>query len=113
MTLLIVGSRSFDDYSRMEQEIFRQYSVDQIDKVISGGAKGADLLARQFAYNHNIMFVEYPAKWYELGKQAGIIRNIAMVDATDEVIAFWDGASRGTAFTIQYTKEKKKPLYVV
>lgn len=113
MKLLIVGSRSFDSYERMESEIFRRYSVDQIDCIISGGAKGADTLARLFAQNHDIMLVEYPAKWDEFGGRAGILRNMEMVKAADEVIAFWDGASKGTQFTINYAKEKQKPLYVV
>ena len=113
MKLLIVGSRSFTDYERMENEIFRQYSVDQIDAVISGGAKGADSLARLFAINHEIQFIEHLPDWNRLGKKAGILRNMTMVDEADEVIAFWDGESRGTAFTIQYAKEKQKPLYVV
>jgi hypothetical protein len=112
MKLLIVGSRSFNDYERMKDRILSRYSIDQIDCILSGGAKGADTLARTFALNHNITYIEYPAKWNELGKQAGILRNMVMVDAADEVLAFWDGTSRGTQFTINYAKEKQRIIYV-
>lgn len=93
-------------------EFFRQDNTEE-DCIISGGAKGADTLARQFAYNHNVMFIEYPAKWDEFGKRAGILRNMEMVEAADEVIAFWDGESRGTEFTIKYAEEKGKALHVI
>ena len=63
MKLLIVGSRSFADYSRMKREIYSQYSVDEIDLIISGGAQGADSLGRRFAEEHEILFKEFPAKW--------------------------------------------------
>ena len=47
------------------------------------------------------------------GKRAGILRNINMVNLTDEVIAFWDGTSAGTQFTITYAKERNKPIKVI
>lgn len=113
MKLLIVGSRSFTDYKKMKIVLYNRYSVDQIDEVISGGAQGADTLAQQFAEEHDIKFTEYPAKWRTFGKRAGILRNMNMVNAADEVIAFWDGKSAGTRFTIQYAQEKGKTPYVV
>lgn len=113
MKLLIVGSRSFNNYEQMKREVYSQYSIDEISQIISGGAAGADTLARSLAHDHSIPFVEFPANWGAHGKRAGILRNMTMVDEADEVFAFWDGESRGTEFTIQYTKEKQKPLHVV
>lgn len=113
MTLLIVGSRSFTNYEVMKEAVYGRYSVDEITRVISGGANGADALAKQFAKKHDIRFTEYPAKWDEFGKRAGILRNIEMVDATDDVIAFWNGKSAGTQFTIRYSIEKGKTPFVV
>jgi len=113
MTLLIVGSRSFTNYALMVETIYSQYSIDEIDHIISGGADGADALAERFAIEHGISFTEYPAKWRTFGKRAGILRNINMVNEADKVIAFWDGKSAGTQFTIRYSKEKGKAPFVV
>lgn len=112
MKLLIVGSRSFVNYEQMKDQIYSLYSVDEIEMIISGGAKGADSLAQKFAEQHEISFKEFPADWSAYGKRAGILRNIEMVNVADRVIAFWDGKSSGTRFTISYTKEQNKPITV-
>ena len=40
-------------------------------------------------------------------------RNKLIVDECDCVLAFWDGTSRGTKFTLDYAKEKNKPIIIV
>ena len=41
------------------------------------------------------------------------IRNRQIVDYADEVLAFWNGSSRGTASVIGYCREKGKKVTVV
>ena len=40
------------------------------------------------------------ADWERLGRSAGPIRNAELVRNADEVVAFWDGRSRGTLNTV-------------
>lgn len=40
-------------------------------------------------------------------------RNKLIVDECDCVLAFWDGQSHGTKFTIDYAKEKGKPIKII
>lgn len=68
--------------------------------VVEGEARGADQLAREWAEENNIAVEPHPAKWDELGKAAGAIRNIEMLGTgVDAVIAFPGG--RGTAHMVE------------
>jgi hypothetical protein len=40
-------------------------------------------------------------------------RNKLIVDECDCVLAFWDGQSHGTKFTLDYAKEKNKPIKII
>jgi hypothetical protein len=108
LKLAVVGSRDFNDYAFMI-EILQWYPIKQI---ISGSARGADSLARRYANEHNISLKEFPAEWNKHGKAAGFMRNKLIVDAADEVIAFWDGSSRGTKHTIDIATENGKPVAI-
>ena len=70
--------------------------------VIHGGAKGADALAGQWAFNTHTPYEVYPADWYPkndgvLDRGAGFKRNAEMLvkGKPDMVIAFPGG--KGTA----------------
>ena len=111
MKVAIVGSRGSceEDYLYLENEIPRNAS-----EIISGGAKGIDLLARRFAESHGLILTEIlPDYGGSKGKSAPLIRNREIVDKADMVFAFWDGRSKGTAYTISYCLTEGKPLRVV
>jgi len=104
MTIGVVGSRTFDDYSVLKEYIFSKVNIEDIDCVISGGAKGADALGERFASEHAIPFVEFSADWQRYGKSAGYRRNVTIVQNVDRIFAFWNGKSKGTKHTIDIAK---------
>ncbi len=104
--LAVVGSRGFSDYPFMKK-VLQWYDIKRI---ISGAAKGADQLAASFANELGIQLQEFPAEWDKYGKSAGYLRNEKIVEACDEVVAFWDGKSRGTKHTINIATEMGKPV---
>jgi predicted Rossmann fold nucleotide-binding protein DprA/Smf involved in DNA uptake len=111
MKVAIVGSRNSceEDYLYLEKEIPLNAS-----EIISGGAKGVDLLARRFAKEHGLLLTEIrPDYGGAAGRGAPLVRNREIVDAADMVFAFWDGSSKGTAYTISYCLTAEKPLRVV
>ena len=110
LKLVAIGSRSFCDYTLLCETLDQYLPVDLL---ISGGAVGADFLAHKWASSREVPVMIYKADWRANGKRAGIIRNAAMVEAADRVIAFWDGTSRGTEHTINMAKKAHKPLLVV
>jgi len=111
MRLAIIGSRTFNDYNLLRKSI--HIFNTEIDCIISGGAKGADSLAKQFAEEWHIEYVEFPAEWNKYGKAAGFRRNHDIVNACDTVLAFWDGKSRGTKHSLDLARDAKKPTFLV
>lgn len=81
--------------------------------IVSGHAQGADTLGERFAKEQGLTVELHPAKWRALGKAAGMIRNAEMARASDALIAFWDGKSRGTAHMISFAKRRGLEVSVV
>lgn len=52
------------------------------------------------------------ADWVKFGPRAGHLRNAAMRKVADEVHAFWNGRSKGTANMIFKTDSKRLTLYL-
>ena len=53
MKLAIVGSREFENYDLLCAEVAKIQETQNIELIVSGGAKGADTLAKKFAaINH-------------------------------------------------------------
>jgi hypothetical protein len=112
--VLVAGSRTFNDFERLSLSIanvVEKLSLPSI-VIVSGGARGADSLAEQYAKENNIPFVIFKAQWDIFGKSAGIIRNEEMGRFSDLLIAFWDGESRGTKHMINFMRGLQKPVYV-
>lgn len=107
MKLLIAGSRKIEKFD------FKKYIPLETDLIISGGAKGIDTLAEQFAAHHGIATEIYRPRYDLYGRAAPLKRNETMVDRADQVLVVWDGTSSGSKYTMEYAKKKGKPLYVV
>ena len=84
-----------------------------VTELISGGAVGADRLGEAWARAHDIPVRKLLPDWDKHGRAAGVIRNSDIVKEADGVIAFWDGASRGTLDTITKARKANKLLKVV
>jgi len=111
MRVAIVGSRDYPDRTALTQAIAQ--SGYEITAVLCGGARGPDSWGRDWAKQHGIPVVEYPANWDKHGRSAGIVRNAAMISNADAVIALWDGASRGTAHAIGVARGRGIPVTVL
>jgi predicted Rossmann fold nucleotide-binding protein DprA/Smf involved in DNA uptake len=112
MRIAIVGSRDFTDLEKVEQEVLKRVSIEKIEKVVSGGAKGADTLARKFAEKYNIPLSEFLPDWGKFGRGAGPMRNTLIVENSDIVFAFPTKDSKGTRDTIRKAQEKGKIVKV-
>ncbi len=115
---LVVGSRSFDDYNFMQQQL-DYFLVNHKDIVIvSGGARGADRLAERYAKEHGYQLKIFYAKWDEYGKSAGYRRNEEMHQFISQfnkrgVVAFWDGESSGTKQNFILSSKYKNPIKII
>ena len=107
--LMISGSRTITDKEFIFGELDKVYAEHRNLVLISGGAKGADTIAEQWAESHNLVIEQHKPNWKQHGRGAGIIRNKEMVLASDFVVIFWDGKSRGTKSVIDFCKKQEKP----
>lgn len=112
--IIIAGSRTFDNYKILCYWLDLCFAkIKPPIEVVSGGAPGADLLGERYANEHGHELKLFSAQWKSKGKKAGIIRNTAMGDYADRLIAFWDGKSKGTKHMIEYMKSLKKSVQII
>ncbi|MBQ6856919.1 MAG: DUF2493 domain-containing protein [Lachnospiraceae bacterium] len=118
---MIVGSRNFFNYEKL-REISDMYLSEIMNAadiiIVSGGARGADSLAEQYAKERRSQFLVFKADWENLGRHAGMERNEQMHQFIAQypyrgIIAFWDGSSRGTAHNFILAKKYKNPIRIV
>lgn len=114
--VIIAGGRHFDDYNLVKERC--NYFLSEKMKshqvvILSGHAKGADTLGERYAQERGLSIDAHPADWEKYGKSAGFRRNAQMAEVADALIAFWDGASRGTANMIDLAKRKGLKVAVV
>lgn len=115
LKVIIAGSRSFDDYDTLEEvckEILAEYWDHRNIVIISGGAAGADYQGEVFAYQNQLSLSTFKAQWKQYGKVAGHLRNEVMAKEADMLIAFWDGASKGTENMIKLARKHNLEYYV-
>ena len=109
----VAGGRDFDKYAVVDWVLTSRYGHEPGSWiVVSGGARGADSLGERFAREYGLAIERYPADWKTHGNQAGPIRNAQMAEAADELVAFWNGFSRGTANMIEQMLTRGKPVHV-
>lgn len=106
MKIAVIGSRNLSVIN------LGRYLPEGIMELVSGGAKGIDTCAKQYALLNKIRLTEFLPEYHKYGKGAPLKRNLKIIDHADQVIAFWDGKSRGTKYVIDTCKRKKKRITV-
>lgn len=110
MKIAVVGSREYPKLEEVRQFVFEQ---PRTTVIVSGGALGVDKVAVESARDYGMPYEVHLPDWNKHGRKAGIVRNRAIVDSSVEVVAFWDGKSKGTQFTIEYAKSQGKRVTVI
>ena len=106
MKVAVIGSRSITVYP------LEEVLPTDTEEIISGGARGVDTLAREYAQAHGIPCTEIRPDYARYGKGAPLRRNLEIIEKADLVIALWDGKSTGTAHTIRKCREIGKPVVI-
>lgn len=108
--VLVCGAR---DYARRERvfEVLDIYHgrIGPTMLILTGGARGADTFAREWAVSRKVDHMVLHAKWELYGKSAGPIRNRRMAKRKPRlVLAFHSNidASKGTADMIGIAKDR-------
>lgn len=105
MKIAIIGSRNLTvDLS--------EYIPEGTTSIISGGAKGIDTCAANYAKENRLELIEFLPDYKKYGKGAPLKRNDLIIDAADIVLAFWDGKSKGTKYGIDRCKKSGKEVRI-
>lgn len=114
MKIAIVGTRNPGvTYQEWEKLLLDKINPDEIQMVISGGAKGVDTFAKLFAARHHNPYMEFAPRYDVYGRYATLKRNTQIVKEATTVIAFPSPDSKGTLHTIREAHRMKKQVMVV
>ena len=107
MKVAVIGSRG------ITIKDLEQYLPPDTTEIVSGGAKGVDTCAREYAISHGIKLTEFKPDYARYGRGAAPLkRNITIIEHADLVLAFWDGSPHGTKNVIEKCKEMEVEVKV-
>ena len=107
MKLAIIGSRSITDID------IAKYIPSDVTEIVSGGARGVDFMAREYATSHNIKLTEFLPQYEIYGRAAPLKRNELIAECADEALVFWDGVSKGTEYTLNLFRRLNKKVTLI
>ena len=103
---IVAGDRKYSDYNTLKSKV-TELLGNRFPNVtiISGGQTGADTLAKEYAKDMGLIFLEIPAN-FKLGPQEGPLRNEKMAKIADGCILF-DGGGKGSASMCRIARQRK------
>ena len=110
--IAIIGSRDFKNKRLLDETMQNLLLKYNITHIVSGGAKGADTMGVQWANKNNIDSIVYNPN-FKQRKRAYHFRNRQIVNESDIIVAFWNGHSTGTKYTINFAKTLEKEVIIV
>lgn len=106
MKVAVIGSRG------LSVNDLEKYLPEDTTEIVSGGAKGVDTSAKNYALSHGIKLTEFLPDYPKYGRGAPLKRNITIIEYADVVLAFWDGTSHGTKYVIDHCKKRGVPVHI-
>jgi hypothetical protein len=120
MKLLICGGRDLDEEIAFDRiswfivkwdDVWTEKGLCLIEKIIHGGAKGADTAAGRYARAFSIKEEIFLPDWERFGKSAGMIRNKKMLtEGQPDVILALPGGN-GTKNMVALGEAAGIPIY--
>ncbi len=107
MKVAVIGSRG------VVVPDLENYLPDDTTEIVSGGARGVDTCAADYAARTGIPLTVFRPEYEKFGKAAPLKRNLQIIEYADAVLAFWDGISRGTKFVAEQCAEIGKPIRII
>ena len=101
MRVLVCGGRDYEDCERLWWELGCLHIQHPITLIITGGARGADSLARLWAESHNVASITYEAQSTRRVRVTSPLRNRLLLEEgkPDLVVAFPGGYATADCVT--------------
>lgn len=106
MKIAIIGSR------KLTVEHLEAYLPEDVTEIVSGGARGIDACAKTYAEQNGLKLTEFLPDYARYKRGAPLRRNLEIIAYADEVLAFWDGESRGTKQVIETCEKQGKKIRI-
>ncbi len=106
MKAAVIGSRDISIKN------LGDFLPEDVDEIVSGGARGVDKCAKDFAVKNGIKFTEFLPEYKRYGKSAPLKRNDKIIKYADIVYAFWNGRSPGTKYVIDKCNKSGKEIRI-
>ena len=106
MKVAVIGSRT------LKIENLSPFLPEETTEIVSGGARGIDTCARHYAQENQLKLTEFYPNYHQGGKNAPLRRNLEIIEYADQVLAFWDGVSRGTQHVIDNCRKLQVPVQI-
>lgn len=107
MKLLITGSADITEFD------FTKYIAKETELIISGGTRGIEIIAEQFANEHAIPKMIIRPNFDLHGKSAKNKSIKLMVELADEVLVIWNGKTKCNVYASDYAAKIGKSSTVV
>lgn len=104
MKVAVIGLRG------LKIENLERYLPNETTEIVSGGARGVDFSAKEYAISHGLKLTEFLPEYDKFGRGAPLKHNIEIIEYADLVLAFWDGQSHGSKFVIDNCKKCNIPV---
>jgi hypothetical protein len=113
MKIIVAGGRDFNDYELLKENLNEIVGDNSNIEIVSGMARGTDLLGIKYANELGYPVKEFPAQWDKYGKSAGYRRNEEMAKYSDTCVCFWDRKSKGTKHMIDLSNKYNLKTFVI
>lgn len=112
MKAIVCGGRDYSDSKYLESTLAQCVKWWKLTKIITGGARGADSLAHNWAARNRLATEIVYADWDTHGKSAGMIRNRKMLELKPDVVIAFSGGT-GTENMITIARKAGVPVFIV
>ena len=102
MRLLLAGGRHLDDVGMIRRALDRAHALGPAEVLIHGGAGVLGVAAEDWAREHRLHVVRYPANWREFGKRAEALRDAFMLaDSRPDLVLALPGGGDTRALVVR------------
>ncbi len=112
--VMVSGSLNWDLAQVINSKLLEEWTDPRM-YLIQGGARGADAIAKSYAFNRSWEVMEFAPDYAQYGKVATHVRNQEMVNTKPDVALFFiRDMSRGTWTTLEKAVKagiKVRPFY--
>ena len=110
----VSGSREFTEKQQLFEQLDKLRKQYEFITIVSGGAKGADTFAKEYATLYNLNLIEYLPD-YSKGRYAPFLRNTTIAQKCDILVACLVDhlPCNGTRDTIRKTMDLNKQIIYI